>query len=300
MSHLIFVLLLLTLSPFAYSIKSNSDWYNIDGHQVFSNSHLVNLGSKSFYLASYTYLPAKKPKATFITVHGYLVNCHYLKPIHEYLVKKEYKVVCIEMPGLGSSTGERAVVESFEIYQEYINLLPAIEPNPDYLLVHSTGAVGVLENLFEKKPMPYKHIFLVAPLVRSQSYGFIKFAHRFAKYFVDGFSRDPKDANYKSEELNQLHHQDPYWVDRTPVSWIGHLIKWNNKLETEKSTAQNSNVSIFYGGDDGVVDTPYNSNYLKTRLPKAKHYTLKGASHYPFWDPKISNEFFTLMSETLK
>ena len=300
MTKIIPVLILLSFAISAESIEPKNDWYNIDGHQLIKDSHSAKLGTKSFYLASYTYLPKNKPIATVVTVHGYLVNCHYLLPIHEYLLKNNYKVVCVEMPGLGQSSGPRALIENFDVYQDFINELPKISPDPDYLIVHSTGAVGVLENLFEKKSMPYKHIFLIGPLVRNQKYVFTNWAYWIGKHFLTGISRDPKSAKYKSEKLNALHRADPYWINETPVAWIGKLIDWNKKIEKMQGQSNAKNITIFYGSEDRVVDTPYNSKFLKKKLPKADHQILKGASHYPFWDPNISQSLFKELEIKLK
>ncbi|MAZ47987.1 MAG: hypothetical protein CME65_05455 [Halobacteriovoraceae bacterium] len=302
MSHYIILILInILISTSTFSTEINPEqWYQIDDFPMKKNSTEFILTGRKYQIASYTYLPLNAEKASVTTVHGYLVNCAYLAPIHRFLLESGYKVTCIEMAGLGQSEGERAKIASFKTYQEFISQLPKAAPDSKFLITHSTGAVGVFDSLFSKKKLPYKHIILTTPLVRIRKYQFTKIIYYLGRYFIDGVTRDPKSADYKSEKLNELHRKDPFWISETPVSWVGNLIEWNNELEKNEMTAPQSNITIIYGGSDQVVDTEYNKNFLEKRIPNASHILLEGGSHYPFWDPDLQKKFKQIVLSKLQ
>lgn len=300
-NYIILILINILISASCFSSDIDPElWYQIDDFPMKKNSTEFILTGKKYEIASYTYLPLSSEKASVTTVHGYLVNCAYLAPIHRMLLESGYKVTCIEMAGLGQSEGERAQIDSFETYQEFISQLPKAAPDSQYLITHSTGAVGVFESLFSKKDLPYKQIILTTPLVRIRKYQFTKIIYYLGKYFIEGVSRDPKSANYKSEKLNELHRNDPFWISETPVNWVGNLIEWNNKIEKNEIIAPNSNITILYGGSDQVVDTKYNNNFLEKRIPNATHILLEGGSHYPFWDPDLKEQYKKIILSKLQ
>lgn len=292
----ILILILINIISVGACLSNDKEkWYSIEGHKLTQKKTPLELVGKSFNIASYTYEPQSEPIASVTTVHGYLVNCHYLKPIHEVLLQNGYQVTCIEMPGLGQSDGKRADVPSFKTYKDFISKLKLIAPNSKYLVAHSTAAVGIFDHVFSNEALGYSHILLVAPLVRNYNFYFSKTAYYLGRYFMDGVSRDPSSAKYKNEALNIIHRKDPHWVSEIPVTWVGKYLDWNSEIEKTTKTYPTKNMTIVYGGDDKVVDTDFNSSFLKERLPNASHITYQGASHYPFWDTEVKDDFNQLM-----
>lgn len=276
------------------------NWYEVSGITPEFAQSEFKINKKTIKIASYRYIKNKnrKPSKTIITVHGYLVNCHYLLPIHEYLIERNYEIYCVELPGLGQSEGPRAQIADFKNYQEFINQLPLIT-SADYLLVHSTGAVGVIDNIIDDIKMPYEKIIMVTPLVRNYHYYLSKFAFYLGRFFIDSVPRTQKKS-YPNKILNSIHAKDPYWINATPVSWVDKLIKWNSRLEKNNDVSNNDKLRVFYSENDTVVETNYNQSYLEKLLPKSKHHLLTSGTHYPFFDPEVSREFFKYLDQYLE
>lgn len=282
------------------NLVSAQNWYEVSGINPEFKQTEFRIGKKKLSIASYHYLKNKNtpPKKTIITVHGYLVNCHYLLPIHEYLLERDFEIFCVELPGLGQSEGPRAQIADFKNYQEFINQLPLIS-SANYLLVHSTGAVGVIENIIDDIKMPYEKVFMITPLVRNYHYTLSKFAFYLGKTFIDSVPRT-QAKTYPNKILNSIHANDPYWINATPVSWVDKLIKWNNRLEKKSLVSANDKFRVFYSENDTVVETSYNQVFLEKLIPKSKHHLLTSGTHYPFFDPEVSKEFFKYLDQYLK
>lgn len=287
-----YLLLLLSFNLYA------TDWYQIKQAPMLHKKHTIDMNGKSQVVASYTYLvDSKAPTVT--TVHGYLVNCHYLQSIHEFLTTNGFNVTCFELPGLGQSGGRKAFIEDFKDYRFFMNSLKKLSPNSNYLIVHSTGAVGLLDELFAGNTLPYKHTIMITPLVRNYKYWWTKVGHNIGRFIINGVSRN-QEKEFESKELEWLHRNDPFFPKKTPLNWVGKLIKWNKKIENENPINNFLDLTFIYGSEDKIVDTPYNKSFLEKRLPKAQHIVIDGGTHYPFYDPKVKDKVLNLILTKLK
>ena len=283
-------ILLFLFSILSLQVKA---WYELDQIKPQVAKHPITLNGKKIDIASYTYSYHKSaPLVT--TVHGYLVNCHYLLPIHQFLYQNGFNIICFELPGLGQSGGARARISNFKDYQVFMNAIKEIAPDSPYLITHSTGAVGHLQNLFENKTLPYRHTIMITPLVRNYRYWWTKWAYAIGRFFISSVSRDQKRI-FPSDQLTWMHQNDPFFYPKTPLSWVGQLIKWNTAIEKKSQINEISNLTLLYAGEDQVVDSVYNEAFLKVKLPKAEHLLYPEGSHYLFYQTGIKEKVFDLI-----
>lgn len=235
-----------------------------------------------------------------VMAHGYIDNCGYVKPLQVWFLNNGYDVLCIELPGHGLSSGERADIEDFKIYGDVylavFNDLPTGYETYNFY-AHSTGAVGMMDILLDEKEHPFKKIIFAAPLVRSHLWELSNFGMR---YFGFLLKRLPtRRLSLKDESYRELLDLDPTLIKSTPKNWFKQLVKWNKRIEASKRKSNEEIVAIF-AGEDTVIDQEYNEMFYRRSFDNIKVYNLPKSDHAFHYESDFNKTlFYTYLSASL-
>lgn len=284
------LLLLLSFNTFA-------SFYHVKGAHKYKK-----LLIKSKYKVAIHYWKTANhlPSKLIFFVHGYGDNCAYVKPMHRWFIKNNFDVLCMELPGHGESSGNRADIKSFQDYGKTLkDVLASINLrnyNKTYFIGHSTGNVGVTQLLMEDESLPFDKVIMVAPLIRSYKWNLsIKTYKAFGKYL----EHIPRRNMYKNTpEYIQLKKLDPAPITKLPTNWFGELIKWNDSLS--KTSPVNAEVFSIFGMEDKVIDWNFNSSFYAQLFPNGHVKLIEDAGHVFHYEKKeIKKSFFDILLNIL-
>ena len=246
-------------------------------------SWLGRFDRAGFELVAQVWLPAE-PVATLVMLHGFYDHMGLYRNAIDWALGRGFAVIACDLPGHGLSSGERASIGDFAIYQQVLDALfqQAAElalPQPWHLFGQSTGgAIAVDHLLHHADDSPVSgEVILLAPLVRPRAWGWSKFSYWMLRPFVDGiarrFSENTNDPTFLPFLL-----ADPLQPRRLPTAWVGALLAWVRRIEAAPRCARRP--LIVQGEDDMTVDWRYNLEVLKAKfdapqvlmLPQARHH----------------------------
>lgn len=290
---LLFSNLLFASSYYQFSEKVNveKESYNLAGKD------------DSYRLSTYLYKQNNEDKI-FILFHGYVDNCGYMKHISSFLWQKGYSILCVELPGHGGSSGERAQVDSFQTYGHILHRIvsPLKEKYKEVnILAHSTGAVVFLEGLFISNSFSdLKKVILLSPLIRTKHWTIAKIGHVLLQPFIEKIPRRNKD-NPIYRRFNLIAKQDPHYIDQISLLWFSQLRTWYSlRIENNSKNFQQAPYVLF-GSEDEVIDVEFNRDFYKKSFPNAKIFTIEGAHHHlDFEEEKLDQEFYQILDQILE
>lgn len=257
--------------------------------------------TKDYTLASHFY-KYPESKKLMITIHGYADNCGYMKFIHQFLWNKGFSILCIELPGHGLSSGDRATIDSFDTYEKIISLIPKKYFNAYKtvnFLAHSTGTVSLLMHLQAKKKNPFSKTILLSPLVRSKYWYPSTLALPLLKFFTDTIPRSDK-SEPKHHMYRDMIKNDPHAITRISLDWFSKLRMWNKKISKYK-LKYDDELFVIFSEDDEVIDITYNMKFYKEYFPKADFTLIKNATHHmDYSHSEVQKIFYKKLDQILK
>ena len=237
----------------------------------------------SFELVGQAWLPPQ-PVATLFVLHGYYDHMGLYRHVIEWALSKGLAVVSCDLPGHGLSSGERASISDFGLYQQTLVALfgQARElelPRPWHLCGQSTGGAIAVDHVLhagEHSPVDGE-LILLAPLVRPRAWHWSKLSYRLLRHFVNGIQRQFSENSNDPAFLPFL-QADPLQPRRLPTAWVGALMSWVKRIEAAPPSTRRP--LIVQGEADGTVDWRYNLKVLKAKfadpqillLPEARHH----------------------------
>lgn len=236
-----------------------------------------------FELVGQAWLPPQ-PVATLFVLHGYYDHMGLYRHVIEWALSKGLAVVSCDLPGHGLSSGERASISDFGLYQQTLVALfgQARElelPRPWHLCGQSTGGAIAVDHVLhagEHSPVDGE-LILLAPLVRPRAWHWSKLSYRLLRHFVNGIQRQFSENSNDPAFLPFL-QADPLQPRRLPTAWVGALMSWVKRIEAAPPSTRRP--LIVQGEADGTVDWRYNLKVLKAKfadpqillLPEARHH----------------------------
>jgi len=187
-----------------------------------------------------SWLPAERPRAVVILVHGFNAHSGYYSWVAEQFVSKGLAAYALDLRGRGKSEGERFYVEKFEDWvndlQTFVKIAKSEQPGKlVFMLGHSAGGVVtcvyalehqseinglICENFAHEVPAPdfalavLKGLSHVAPHAHS------------IKLQNEHFSRDPKVV----EAMNN----DPLIANEAqPIETMAEMVRADERLKKE-------------------------------------------------------------------
>jgi len=280
---------------------ADDSFYRFQDQLNYTQEKFLIYGQKSSYSLT-THFYKNSSTKLMIEIHGYLDNCGYMKYINQYLWKKEYSILCIELPGHGLSSGKKADIDSFKTYEKIIESIPIkyfTQFSEVSFLAHSTGTTPLLMHVMNNHSHPFKHVILLAPLIRTVLWYPAIIFHSVAKYAINTVPRRSKDAD-KHKKFLEIANIDPHYIDFNSLHWFSELRTWNNELEEFDKKIQ-TQINVIFSGEDEVVDTDYNMMFYAEHFPNARiHYMSRAMHHMDLDSNEIQREFFLILDKILK
>ena len=279
------------------------DYQRFYGLNLSAHSWLGGFQAAGFELAGQAWLP-EQPSATLFLLHGYYDHMGLYRHVIEWALGQGFAVISCDLPGHGLSSGERASISDFAVYQQVLQALfeqaRALQlPRPWHLCGQSTGgAIAVDHLLYQGAHSPVDgQVILLAPLVRPCAWRWSKFSYRVLRHFVNGIERRFSENTNDPAFLPFL-QADPLQPRRLPTAWVGALIAWVKRIEAApKSTRR---PLIVQGEADGSVDWPYNLEVLKAKFAEPQILMLPDARHHLANElPGIRQRYFDFIDQRL-
>ncbi len=225
-------------------------------------------------------LQPAKIKRTVILVHGYMVHSGIFRYLIEYLIGKEYAVICMDLPGHGLSEGRRGDIDSFGLYGRIINQIQSIIADhfqkPLYFIGHSTGCSAYLEYLYQNKSAFAGAVFL-APLIRTQFWTLFRAANKLLVPLIKSVPRFFRKTSSDKEYLDFIKRDDPLQVKIIPMGWVSSFMEWNKSIVNYPESDEK--IKIIQGNKDIVVDWKYNIPFLKDKFKNSEIAYIEGGNH---------------------
>ncbi len=264
---------------------------------------LGGFSAGGFELAAQAWLPTQAVATVFL-LHGYYDHMGLYGHVVRWALNSGFAVISCDLPGHGLSSGARASISDFAIYQQVLEGLfeqaRSLQlPRPWHLCGQSTGgAIAVDHVLHQGVHSPIDgQVILLAPLVRPRAWHWSKFSYRVLRHFVDGIERRFSENSNDPDFLPFL-QADPLQPRRLPTAWVGALIDWVTRIEAApRSTRQ---PLIIQGQADGTVDWPYNLRVLKSKFAEPQILMLPDARHHLANElPAIRQRYFEFIDQRL-
>ncbi|MBF8776185.1 alpha/beta hydrolase [Pseudomonas fulva] len=246
----------------------------------------------------------QQPKATLLLLHGYYDHMGLYGHLVAWALKRGYAVVSCDLPGHGLSSGERASIDDFAVYQQVLECLfeqtHSLQlPHPWHLCGQSTGgAIAVDHLLHNPQTSPIDgQVVLLAPLVRPCAWRWSKLSYHVLRHFVNGIERRFTENSTDPAFLPFL-EADPLQPRRLPTVWVGALIDWITRIEAAPVSTRRP--VIVQGEADGTVDWPYNLQVLRAKFAQPQVMMLPGARHHLANElPAIRQRYFDFIDQHL-
>lgn len=264
---------------------------------------LGGLQIDGFDLVGQVWLP-EAPVATLFVLHGFYDHMGLYRHVIEWALGQGFAVIACDLPGHGLSSGERASIDDFLVYQHMLQALFEQArlldlPRPWHLCGQSTGGAIVVDHLLhegERSPVDGQAI-LLAPLVRPRAWYWSKLSYRVLRHFVNGIDRRFSENSNDPRFLPFL-QADPLQPRRLPTAWVGALVGWIKRIESAPSSPRRP--LIVQGEADGTVDWPYNLKVLRAKFADPQILMLPEARHHLVNElPGIRERYFAFIDQRL-
>lgn len=279
------------------------DYQRFYGLSLPGQSWLGGFQAAGFELVGQVWLPPQ-PVATLFLLHGYYDHMGLYRHVIEWALKQGYAVISCDLPGHGLSSGERASITDFALYQQVLDALfeqaRSLElPSPWHLCGQSTGGAIAVDHLLHrgaKSPIDGQ-VILLAPLVRPSAWLWSKVSYRVLRHFVNGIERRFSENTNDPAFLPFL-EADPLQPRRLPTAWVGALMAWVKRIEAAPCSTRRP--LIVQGEADGTVDWPYNLKVLKAKFSEPQILMLPEARHHLANElPGIRQRYFDFIDQRL-
>ncbi|QXI43552.1 alpha/beta hydrolase [Pseudomonas wayambapalatensis] len=259
------------------------DYQRFYGLDLPAQSWLGAFSVAGFDLVGQVWLP-DAPVATLFLLHGYYDHMGLYRHVIGWALQQGFAVIGCDLPGHGLSSGERASIADFAVYQQVLDALFEQArrldlPRPWHLCGQSTGGAIVVDHLLhcgEQSPADGQ-VILLAPLVRPRAWHWSKLSYRVLRHFVDGIERR-FSANTNDPAFLAFLEADPLQPRRLPTAWVGALMAWIKRIEAAPHSRRRP--LIVQGEADGTVDWPYNLRVLKEKFDEPQILLLPEARHH--------------------
>ncbi|MCO7513144.1 alpha/beta hydrolase [Pseudomonas guariconensis] len=299
-------LLRASLSPLAHRQPLSAqagDYQRYYGLDLPAQSWLGSFRAAGFELVGQVWLP-EAPVATLFLLHGYYDHMGLYRHVIEWALQQGFAVISCDLPGHGLSSGERASIADFGLYQQTLDALfeqarDLDLPRPWHLCGQSTGGAIAVDHLLhrgEQSPVDGQ-VILLAPLVRPRAWYWSKFSYCVLRHFVNGIERRFTDNSSDPAFLPFL-EADPLQPRRLPTAWVGALVAWVKRIEAAPHSLRRP--LIVQGEADATVDWPYNLKVLKAKFAEPQILMLPEARHHLANElPGIRQRYFSFIDQRL-
>ncbi|NMY03457.1 alpha/beta hydrolase [Pseudomonas sp. WS 5059] len=267
-------------------------------------SRLGRMEVDGFEVVSQVWWPAQ-PVATLFMFHGFYDHMGLYRSVVEWGLDQGFVVIACDLPGHGLSSGERASIDDFAVYQHVVNGLfdqaDALQlPKPWHLFGQSTGGAIVVDHLLNhgSSSPAQGQAFLLSPLVRPRAWGWSQLSYYLLKPFVKGIARRFSD-NSNDPAFRPFLEADPLQPRQLPTAWVGALARWIKRIEAAPRSTRRP--LIVQGEEDMTVDWQHNLQVLRGKFDQPQILMVpRGRHHMANELPEIREEYFKFLTDHLK
>ncbi|AIG03642.1 alpha/beta fold family hydrolase [Pseudomonas fluorescens] len=280
-------------------------FYGLDlaGRKTPVRSRLGRFEVEGFEVVSQVWWPAQ-PVATLFMFHGFYDHMGLYRNVVEWGLDQGFVVIACDLPGHGLSSGERASIDDFAVYQHVVRGLfeqaDALQlPKPWHLFGQSTGGAIVVDHLLNHGPgSPAQgQTFLLSPLVRPRAWGWSQLSYYLLKPFVKGIARRFSD-NSNDPAFRPFLEADPLQPRQLPTAWVGALARWIKRIEAAPRSTRRP--LIVQGEEDMTVDWQHNLQVLRSKFDQPQILILpRGRHHLANELPEIRAHYFKFLTDHL-
>lgn len=246
----------------------------------------------------------EQPVATLFLLHGFYDHMGLYRHVIEWALERQWVVIACDLPGHGLSSGERASIDDFAVYQAVLQGLfdeaRSLDlPQPWHLCGQSTGGAIVIDHLLNQgaQSPAQGQVILLSPLVRPRAWGWSKLSYYMLRPFVKGIARRFSENSTDPDFLPFL-QRDPLQPLRLPTAWVGALAQWIKRIELAPRSSRQP--LIVQGQADMTVDWQHNLQVIRQKfqqpqvlmLPEARHHLANEAAC-------IRQEYFAFLNQHL-
>ncbi len=211
-----------------------------------------------------------------VILHGYLSHALDQAAVIRRALRLNFIVVAPELPGHGLSGGVRGGIDDFTAYGRFLaevtERMAGAAPRPWHVIGHSTGALSVIEYLWNGED-PFDEVVFAAPLVRSYMYNPARLGRFLSRPFIDTVPTQ---------------YDSPLGVSRMPLSWFDAQVRWNNAI-SDRLAGRGviaRHVVVIQGNRDRVVAWRHNRTVINEIFPGSEYHIIRGASHVLFQEER--------------
>ncbi|MCH8542417.1 MAG: alpha/beta hydrolase [Alcanivorax sp.] len=250
-------------------------------------------------LAVHAWLPPDA-RGTVLVMHGYFDHVGLYRHVIGHVLGLGYAVLAYDLPGHGLSSGPRAAVDDFLVYQEVLTHCLANKengfPKPWHVVAQSTGCAIVMDYLVrhgaEPDQVPFDKIILLAPLVRPFAWRSGRLLHAVVSPFREYVKRVFTVNSNDKEFLHFLEHLDPLQHRALSARWVSALKKWIPVFE--RALPVKVPLIVVQGDMDDTVDWRHNLGIIEDKFYRPEIHVIKGARH------QLANEHDSFRLQVLK
>ncbi|PWB31699.1 alpha/beta hydrolase [Pseudomonas sp. SDI] len=291
--------------PLSAEAQAYQRFYGLDlvrQHPAIS-SWLGGFQISGFDLVGQVWCPPK-PSGTLVLLHGFYDHMGLYRHAVDWALTQNLAVIACDLPGHGLSSGARASIADFAIYQQMLDALFEQArclhlPQPWHLFGQSTGGAIVIDHLLyhgHASPVQGETI-LLAPLVRPRAWRWSRFSYRVLRHFVNGIERRFSENSNDPTFLPFL-QADPLQPRRLPTAWVGALVDWVKRIEAAPHSPRRP--LVIQGEADMTVDWPHNLDVLKAKFEQPQILLLPEARHHLINElPAIRQRYFDFIEQRL-
>ncbi len=224
---------------------------------------------------------APKPNGqTLVVVHGYFDHAGLYGNLIAWALQQGYAVHLFDLQGHGLSGGKPAAIDSFDEYAEVLHHILQRENYSRYRLLGQSTGCAVIANYLLRSSIttPPTQVIFLAPLVRSRCWAHLRYLYKVLRPLVYSVQRRFHASSHDRHFNYFLAHRDPLQATRIPLSWLGAMDAWCERLKQASPHAAIAPV-IVQGSGDHTVDWRYNLPQLQRCFPCARVYMIAGAEH---------------------
>lgn len=254
---------LVDAQPLSAEARVYQRFYGLDlaARKTLVASRLGRFEVDGFEVVSQVWWPAQ-PVATLFMFHGFYDHMGLYRSVVEWGLDQSFVVIACDLPGHGLSSGERASIDDFAVYQHVVQGLfaqaDALQlPKPWHLFGQSTGGAIVVDHLLNQgaSSPAQGQTFLLSPLVRPRAWGWSQLSYYLLKPFVKGIARRFSD-NSNDPAFRPFLEADPLQPRQLPTAWVGALARWIKRIEVAPRSTRRP--LIVQGEEDMTVDWQHN------------------------------------------
>lgn len=278
--------------------------FALDHHTVGAGSVTSDAGESIFVQILRDTAVQRPGNPLVLFVHGYLDHTATNRYAIEALLESGATVITLDLPGHGLSTGRRAYIDDFTRYGQVVELALAAIEETDLLgtqrlegltgIGHSTGASALLEHT-ARNDSRFSRLVFAAPLIRVYAFQLLQAGADIVGQFVDQLPDRISGSTTNETYIEFAEEYDYLRISHTDLDWFQSYLVWEESLS--EMTERTIPLLLVLAGDDTVIDSDYNEEFLRNLFSDIRVITIPDVRHSVFTEPVTIQS--TVMAEII-